>query len=366
MSSNTINVLIVDDSAVSRDLLTFIVESDPQLKVIGTVKNGEEALEFLNKQTPDVIMLDIVMPKMNGYELTRRIMKTRPIPIIVVSGIYNKDEIATSFKAIEAGALAILEKPKGIGNNQYVDTARFVIQTIKAIAEAKVLKDHERKPLQPKEHHFEEKNPQPPHAEKRIQHSNIKAVAIGSSMGGPQALHSILSKLPATFPAPILIIQQFPKGLVNGLVDWLKLSTHLSVVLPKNGQRAETGYVYISPDDVHMEIDKDNIITLREEKTGFQPVPSIGVLFKSFAHAFGPHSVGIILTGVGTDGAEELHLMKKLGAFTVAQDMESSVMWDLPKNAIDLGAVSQIESLQGIPILLKKLMEAGSYSLTER
>jgi len=352
MEKRTINVLIVDDSAVARDLLAFIVQSDPQLNVMGFAENGEEALNYLKDHTPDVIIMDIVMPKMNGFELTRRIMETRPLPIIVVSGIYNREEVDKSFKAIEAGALAILEKPKGIGTEQYLDTARFVIETIKAMSEVKfVAGKNVVFPGQP------QKTGETTEPESALDTSpKIEAVAIGASIGGPQALSVILSKLPATFPVPIFVVQHISGGFIQGLVNWLNESTPLTVRLAIDGEKAIPGYVYVAPDKTQMEILEKNVIKLTEDKSETQPAPAISNLFRSMANIYGAKGVGILLTGVGKDGAEDLLAMKQKGALTIVQNEESCVMFDMPRQAIQLGAAERIEPLNLIPLTLTTLI----------
>lgn len=351
MYSRQINVLIVDDSPVARDLLAYIIQSDPQLKVMGFAENGEDALNFLKNQTPDVIIMDIVMPKMNGFELTRRIMQTHPIPIIVVSGIYNKDEVNKSFKAIEAGALAILEKPKGIGSTQYLDTARFVIETIKAMSEVKMAA-YKSAPEPAAKTETEEPTAAPAKKGK----AKIEAVAIGASIGGPQALAAILSKLPATLPVPIFIVQHISGGFVQGLVSWLNESTSLNVKLAKNEEEALPGYVYIAPDKTQMRIQPGNKIQLVEDLNEAAPAPSIAALFNSMSNVYGPNCLAIILTGVGRDGAEDLLLIKQKGGITIAQNEESSVMFDMPKQAIQLGAATRVEPLQFIPTIISTLI----------
>lgn len=349
-----IKILIVDDSRVTRDLLTFIAESDPQLQIIGYAADGEEAIKFLETQNPDVIIMDIVMPKMNGFETTAYIMKTHPIPIIIVSGVYNKDEVAKGFQAIKAGALAIIEKPKGISDSQHLEMARFVIQTIKVISDIKLQigKNVFEVPSKPIEELVEACSiHQPSISERR----KINAVAIGASIGGPQALCTILSKLPASFPAPIFIVQQITTGFIQGLVNWLSESTSLKVGLAKHGEKANPGCVYIAPDNMNMEILEGNIINLTQTQPPNDNTPSISKLFGSVAKTHGDSGVGILLTGLGRDGTKELLKMKELGAITITQDEETCVVFELPQEAIKIGAATNIESVQQIPLTLSKL-----------
>lgn len=361
MTTRQIQVLIVDDSKVTRDLLSYIVESDPQLKVLDTAENGEEALEILKKKKPDVVITDIVMPKMDGFKLTRSIMSSNPIPIIVVSGIYKPEEVKRGFQAIEAGALAILEKPKGIGDKQYVDTARFVIQTIKALAEVKfdVGGNINVKPQPALAKMISPSINIPPKGEKIAELLPIKSIGIGASIGGPQAIQTILSSLPLHFPVPILVVQHISSGFAQGLVNWLKESTPLDISIAQNKEIAMPGHVYIAPDKFHMEITKDNFIRLIPDPDPRGEIPpSIGRLFQSMARDHGAQCIGILLTGAGKDGAQELLTLKEKGALTIAQDEKTSVKFDLPHEAIRLGAAKHILPLSKISPFIETVVLA--------
>jgi two-component system chemotaxis response regulator CheB len=351
MTDKKIKVLIVDDSNVSRELMQYIVQSDPQMTVVGMAENGVEALKLLQKTTPDVIMMDIVMPKMDGFELTRQIMSTKPIPIIVVSGIYNKNEMASCFKAIEAGALALLEKPKGIGDAQYKDTARFVIETIRSLSDVKLkIGKNVYKPGDQSTYTTRINiDTAPPVPQK------IEAIAIGASIGGPQALCQLLSELPTNFPVPIYVVQHISAGFVAGFAEWLKESVKLKVTLAKTGMLGEPGTVYIAPDQFNMEVWPHNTIKLNKPKESEHFPPTIGSLFDSIAKNYGPKAVGIILSGMGKDGPKELLKMKEAGSLTIAQNEESSVKFDLPREAIRLNAARHIIPLTEIAPFLKKI-----------
>ncbi len=358
MQSKEIQVLIVDDSKVSRDLLAYIVESDSQLKVIGFAENGEEAIEFLKHHKPDVVITDVVMPKLDGFKLTKQIMDSQPLPIIVVTGIYNKEEVNKSFKAISAGALTVLEKPKGIGDACYLDTARFVIDTIKAISQVKLDKASFLPPFKPQ---IPQEKPRTPKSEEKAQAAKgIKAIAIGASLGGPQALCTLLSSLPSTLPVPILIAQHISNGFIQGLVNWLSESTFLKIHIPKNGEKALPGSVYIAPDKSIMEITRDNIIRI-QNLPGEGVPPSIGHLFRSVGNEFGSESIGVLLTGIGNDGAEDLLYMKEKGALTLVQDEESCVRFDLPRAAIKLGAAEHILPLPKMATMIQNVIETQSW-----
>lgn len=357
MTDKIIQILIVDDSAVSRDLLTYIVESDPTLHVMGTANDGEEALNWLKQNKPDVVLMDIVMPKMNGFEATRKIMETSPLPIIIISGVYNPQEVDQCYQAISAGALAILEKPTGIRDPHYPEMAHAILQAIKTLADIKikfplhitippVTKTHPPATPKPSSYVKDEKLP-------------IDAVGIGASVGGPQALHAILSNLPALFPVPILVVQQISAGFTKGLVDWLAKSCPLKIKLASQGEMAVPGYIYVAPDNYHLEVARGRLLqlTTSSPEQGFRP--SIGHLFQSMAKNLGARSVGILLSGRGTDGIEGLLAIKQQGGITIVQDEETSVLFDKPQKAIQAGAAKQIIPLSQIPRTLLSLVKVS-------
>lgn len=341
---NQVKVLIVDDSEVASRFLAHVIESDPKLKVIGFAKDGMEALEMLVTISPDVITMDISMPKLNGFDATRKIMQTHPIPIVIVSGLYTKNDIDAGFKAIDAGALAILSRPTGPLDPQYASMAKSLIDTIKVIAGIKLVTR--------KKEVISEK---PSQAFKGLRTDSIKAIGIGASLGGPPALEKILSVIPHSFPIPIFIVQHISQGFTQGLADWLKKTVSLEIEIPKHGQRLEPGHVYLAPDNNHMIIDIKGEIHLLPS-TGKEICPSVNKLLNSMAQSFGKEAIGIILTGMGQDGAEGLLAMKRKGAVTIVQDPEECVMYSMPKAARDLGASDHSFSIEEISSFIQKIV----------
>lgn len=333
-----INVLVVEDSPVVREFLIHVLSSDPQIRVIGTASDGEEALEATRSKKPDVITMDIHMPKMDGFEATRRIMETHPVPIIIVSGSSIADEVATTFRALEMGALTVVARPNGIGHAQYETTAKELVETVKLMSEVKVVKRWAR---------FRD----PPAAKRgsaakvagiERAPARIDLVAIGASTGGPQALHAILSGLPKDFPAPVLIVQHIAPGFLQGLVDWLAGACALPVCIARHGESAQSARVYIAPDGFQMGVARGGIIALTRDGPVNSHRPSVAYLFRSVADVYGRNAVGVLLTGMGKDGAEELKLMKQRGAVTIAQDAQSSVVHGMPGEAIRLDAATSV------------------------
>lgn len=332
-----IKVLIVDDSKVSRDLMQHVLGNHPFIQVIGTASDGIEALDFISKTPPDLVFTDIVMPRMNGFELTQKIMQNHPIPVIVVSGVYNKEEIANGFKAIDAGAISILEKPKGIDDQQFFETAKFIFDAFNFISKVRSVKIKHHSPAFPKNN-------------KQINPKNIKAIAIGSSLGGPKALQTLLSSIPQNVSVPIFIVQHIVPGFVQGFVDWLSSSIKLKVQLAKKGEKALPGHVYIAPDKVHMEILPGNIINLVEDQTHCPYVPSVGRLFRSIANNYGKSSLGILLLGAEKDGAKDLRYLTEQGGFTLVEegiDLNTS-LGQPAENVIEASFEEMVQALKQI------------------
>jgi two-component system chemotaxis response regulator CheB len=343
-----IKVLIADDSATAREYLAYIIDSDPDMQVIGTVRNGEEALEFLRHESPDVITMDINMPKMNGLEATRKIMEEKPIPIVIITASWDVKDVQTTFLAMEAGALMTLERPVGFGDTNYDKDARELIQTIKLMSEVKVVKRWKRKPAR------DISNVQ---IDSSFQSEReIAVVAIGASTGGPLVIHTILSGLSKEFITPILIVQHMALGFMQGFADWLAQASHLMVSIASHGEYLLPGHAYIAPDGFHMGVETNGRILLSKDEAENHLRPSVSYLFRSVARVYGKNAIGLLLTGMGKDGAKELKMMKDLGAITIAQSKETSIVFGMPGEAVNLNATTYVLPTEEIPKALDKLV----------
>ena len=319
--------------------------------MIGTANNGEEALKIVERKKPDIITMDIIMPVMDGFEATRRIMETCPVPIVIVSASWDPKEVEKTFKAIEAGAVTVLEKPVGIGHPDYDDEAKELVETVKLMSEVKVVK--RRPQIQPKDVAVLDRGLKP-HVKKHIQ-SAINVVAIGASTGGPVVLQTILSRLPEDFTVPILLVQHISAGFTQGFVEWLNSYSSVPVRLARHGEYVMPGNVYVAPDDYHMKLEINESILLTKGEREYGLRPAVSCLFRSVAKVYGHGAVGVLLTGMGRDGAEDLKLMKEAGAVTIAQDKESSVVHGMPGEAIKLDAVTHVLSPDEIALKLASM-----------
>ena len=335
MQGDKIRVLVADDSQVTRLLLVQLLNSDPRIEVIGTVSDGQAALDFLQScnTRPDVVLMDIHMPRLDGFEATRRIMETRPLPIVICTATSDPQELAIAFRTMEAGAVACVEKPVAAGP-EYETRVQHLLQTVRLMSEVRLV----RRSIRPQPATTPAIGP----ARRVLADGRVTVVGIGASTGGPPVLQTILSGLPKDFPVPLLIVQHIAPGFLPGMVEWLNQTTGMDVHIAAHGAVPLPGRAYIAPDDFHLGAGAGGRIVLAREPPEAGLRPAVAHLFRSLAQSCGAGAVGVILTGMGKDGAAELKLMRERGAFTIAQDRESSVVHGMPAEAIELGAATQV------------------------
>ncbi len=340
-----IRVLVAEDSVTTREYLVHLLSQDPALQVVGTVQNGLEAMDQAERLRPDVILMDVHMPVMSGYEATRQIMERVPTPVVMVSSSMSQDQVAMTLQALEAGALTVVDKPNGLGYPDSDETAGQLQETVRLMAGVKVIRRWPRRegavPL--------------PGVQARLG-SSIEILAIGASTGGPPVLAEILGGLPLQFPVPILVVQHIAPGFIAGLVDWIGHSTPLRVKLGECGETVQAGTVYVAPYGVQMGITKDGQIRLAKGPAENNFCPSVSYLFQSLAESFGRSGAGILLTGMGQDGAGGLLELRKAGGVTIAQDEETSAIFGMPGEAVRLGAAQYVLSPKEIAQQLRGLI----------
>ena len=347
-----IRVLVVEDSPLVQELLVHILGADPAIRVIGTARDGGSAFEIATGvDGPDVVTMDINMPRMDGLEATRKIMETKPLPIVIVSGNWDAEEVQTTFQALQAGALTCLGKPLGVTHPGYREYAKRLVETVKVMSDVKVVT--RRRPASTKA------VPRPSLKVRRGPiRGNVKLVVIGASTGGPIALAVILSGLPKDFPVPLLIAQHLADGFASGLSAWLARTSGVPVHIAADGEQLLPGHVYLAPDGCDLEVTRDGAAALSQSATNGAS-PSVSRLFRSVASAFGANAIGVLLTGMGNDGAQELKLMKEKGCITIAQDEESSVVHGMPGSAIALKGASHVLPPKEIALTLRHLAKTG-------
>jgi two-component system chemotaxis response regulator CheB len=329
-----INVLVVDDSAVARAVLVELLGSDPAICVVGTASDGEEAVAANARLKPDLITMDIHMPRMNGTTAIREIMQTLPTPIVVVTGNEITAEVRATFESLESGALAIVSRPCGYGPAAGDADSQRLLQTVKTMAEVKVVRRWNRSPAR-----GESASPLP---DIEINRPRPRLIAIGASTGGPVALKSILSGLrPSASPA-LAIVQHIAPGFMAGFASWLSNASGWPVIIATAGLTVQPGHAYLAPEGMHLGFDASERTKLEPGDKSALIVPSASHLFKSVARTFGPAAVGILLTGMGRDGADGLLALRKAGGLTLAQDRESSIVFGMPGEAVRLNAALHV------------------------
>jgi two-component system chemotaxis response regulator CheB len=329
-----IRVMVVEDSSVVRMALVYILNSDPQIEVAAVARDGREALRLLDRHAPDVVIMDIEMPEMNGIEATRQIMATKPIPIVICSAAVSSRQSVATFESLQAGAVACVEKPVISDHRDSHGSASNLLRTVKLMSEVKVVHRWPRA-SQSASAALPKSGP----TGGTLARGRVELIGVGASTGGPPVLQTILAGLPGDFPAPILIVQHMMRGFLSGLAEWLHRTTGSHVHIAEDSTEPRSGHVYLAPDDFHMIICRRGRLRLCKDEMVNAVRPSVSRLFGSLADAYGPACAGVILSGMGKDGAQELKRMKEAGAFTIAQDQSTSVVHGMPGEAIAIGAV---------------------------
>ncbi len=332
-----IRVLIVDDSAIVRQIFSKELSRDKQIEVVGTAPNPYIARDKIIQLKPDVITLDIEMPRMDGITFLKKLMHHHPIPVIVVSSL-TREGGKLVLEAIESGAVDVISKP---GEAYSVgDMSIELIDKIKAAANVVVKKPSAAKTLT-----------SPPKQKYAMSETTNKVIAIGASTGGTQALQQVLQALPANSPG-IVIVQHMPEHFTRSFADRLNSMCDMEVKEAENGDQVYPGRVLIAPGNYHMLLNRSGAQYYVQIKKGplvSRHRPSADVLFKSTARYAGSNAIGVIMTGMGKDGASGLLEMKTNGAQTIAQDEKSCIVFGMPKVAIEMGGVDKITSLDNIP-----------------
>ena len=332
-----IATLVVEDSSTVRQYLCALIEADSVLDLVGTAVDGLDAVAKVKSLRPQVVIMDIEMPNLDGIEATRRIMAENPVPIVVCSANINQNLTEKSYRAIAAGALVVAVKPKGPGAPGAREMVDNLLRKVRLMADVKVVRHQSLTALTKSP----EVNELPIDQDllRSLANCPPALVAIGASTGGPPVLATILTNLKKDFPLPILVVQHIAQGFLEGMLNWLQSYSKLPLHVAEHGQRPLPGHIYFAPDDYHLEFASGNLLSLMSTPAEYNVKPAVANLFHSLARTDAPAAAGILLTGMGRDGARELLAMRARGQLTIAQDAASSVINGMPGEAARLGAV---------------------------
>jgi two-component system chemotaxis response regulator CheB len=347
-----IRVLVVDDSPTYRLLLAEILRADDEIDVVGQAADGLEAVEMVKRLRPDIVTMDVQMPRLDGFAATKRIMVEAPTPILIITSV-DPRALSVSLEAVRMGALAVQAKPCDPQAAGFDEDARELVRQVKAMAQVKVVRHYERAPVQ-----VLETGVSP--AGTALHDMRAEVVAIAASTGGPAAIHRILTTLPADFRVPILVVQHISRGFSGGFASWLDRASHLRVKLAEEGEVLRPRTVYVAVDDQHLCLSSSRKIQLSSAPAvgGFRP--SGTVLFESVAKAFGPSAVAVILTGMGQDGVDGLRAIRRAGGRTIAESEATAVVYGMPAAAVRLGLADFVLPIDEVCAAVGNLPTVGA------
>ena len=368
--SQLIRVVVVDDSALMRRVIAGMLEQDPGIRVVGAARNGREAIDLVKTLRPDIVTMDVRMPVMDGLATTEHLMAYCPTPILVVTASLAKHEVDITFKMLGAGALEVFEKPSAASPLELERAGRALIRRVKVLARVSVvthLRGRRRSStsLEPATGEKEprgqrnkerEKPPSPPASAGA---ADFPLVVIGASTGGPRAVYQVLAELPRDLPAAILIVQHIAAGFSPGMAEWLAHASQLPVALAREGQPIRAGEILVAPDQCDLLITGERTVHLSANPLLIQR-PSIDIAMQAAAEVFGARALGVLLTGMGRDGAYGMLTISRRGGHTIAQDEASSTIFGMPRAAIQLGAAREVLPVTRIGRRLVELL-AESY-----
>lgn len=337
-----IRVLLADDSQTILNALSILLADEPDIEVVGRAADGVEAVSLARSLRPDVITMDVMMPRLDGLGATAAIMAEAPARVLIVSSL-TESQMDLSFRAIEAGALELISKPKASGGpDELRRWGKRLAESIRLMAEVPVITRRRLSSL--------------PAEMPRGREGTVDVFGLVASTGGPPALALLLGALPASLPVPILVAQHITEGFTAGLVRWLAAVSPLKISIAQEGKVCMPGEVYLPPDGHHMEVDSEGLLHC-PKSDGSGHTPSGNRLLSSMARAYGARAAGIVLTGMGDDGAQGLLDLRNAGGQTFAQDATSSVVFGMPQAAFQLKATQILLPLEAMAPVIRELAE---------
>jgi two-component system chemotaxis response regulator CheB len=352
-----INTLIVDDSPLARDILRDFLEEDGNFKIIGEAVDGEDGVKKILSMNPDLVTLDIEMPKMNGLQVIETVMKKTAVPIVVVT---SHDTAKNAYEATVKGALEFYPKDT-FTSSLSPQKRQQIYETLKRISSVKTsLKKTDEEPQDISQMDAPEENLVIENT-RQVEKRKIEAVVLGSSTGGPKALSSFFSVLPGKFPVPIVIVQHNSSGFDKSFAQWLGTYTSLNVKVAEEGENPKPDTVYIAQTDKHLELrlapDQSMVLRYNDDEPENNQKPAADVLFRTAAESLKKSVISVVLTGMGNDGAAGTRCIKEMGGITLAQDEGTSLIYGMPKAAAETGCVDIVLPLEQIPPELVRLTE---------
>jgi two-component system chemotaxis response regulator CheB len=345
-----LSVLVVDDSAVQRRFARTAIDADPTLTVVAEARNGREAVALVEELGPDAVLMDLHMPCMDGIQAIERIMATRPTPILVYSSFVSDEERTNAAAALAAGAVDVLAKPSAGESGQLEEYAEALRRQVRLVGRVRVI-THPRGRLNgsgaslsgaavvPPRPRVAQPSPAEPAGPIPTSTGGpVRLVAIGASTGGPHALATVLGALPADLDAAVVVVQHMAEGFIEGLADWLGTMCRLPVSVGMSGRRLQPGTVTVAPSKTNLIVHEQLRVTLQQPPATQYHVPGVDETFVSVADSVGASAIGVLLTGMGRDGAVGLKRMRDRGAMTIAQDEETSAVYGMPAAAAAIGA----------------------------
>jgi two-component system chemotaxis response regulator CheB len=359
MTAGKVRVLVIDDSAFNRRTIVKMLESLPSVEVVGYACDGEEGLRKVLDLRPDLITLDLEMPRMDGFTLLRIVMQQQPTPIIVVSSRSDDEDV---FKALELGAVEFVPKPSSRVSPVLMDIREELLSKVREVTSINLKNVMARSGSAKELRNKATKHASKPSPESRSRHQDFQMVVIGSSTGGPPALQNIFSAIQDEIPVAFAVAQHMPPDFTRAFAERLNRFSALTIREAANGDLVSPGVVLIAPGGKNLEFFRkgEEIIAKVSEPKGHQRyLPSVDTMFISAAAVFGPRLLGVVLTGMGNDGAKGIHAIKSNGGTTFAEAEETCVVFGMPKEAIATGMVDQIVSL---PMVSREILRHCGYA----